>query len=428
VNEAELKRRVSKRINLTDEEWDFFVEKEYVEDALTRLLDEEKVNFFIEEYYKHKVVFGEAGGRRRSRDQERSDVPVSLSGWELERKAAFEEYAALRAARDGGTRWFRDEVLRNRLLTAEQARDLVRSPAARFLEANTFEFAGGDVPLVGHRATLEGYERGERGRDREVQHRATVSVDPPGITETVENMFDEALQLAPNRPRFRDGTDGHALYYVNERGRPRKVSVWDRSLLEQLRGLSEGLAQEYRWEPAQSTMFVLTSEIPAVPPLKVTNNLKFTDEIVDATTTVPMHRDATITITASPWVPARAVTSNYRKAQIKVLGSSGGKPPSERSLKLFRFVIERIQSLSEPAAEAIASRAPGHARMPEGKELVREWNKTYPQWEYKTSVSDPHTRWFWKDFKRILKTIAVGPPYQRYRATAARQPRETDGS
>jgi hypothetical protein len=156
--------------------------------------------------------------------------------------------------------------------------------------------------------------------------------------------------------------------------------VWDRSLLERLRGLSDGLAQEYRWEPAQSTMFVLTREIPAIPPLKVTNSLKYTEDILDATTSVPRHIGATITITASPWVPTRSVTSNYRKAQTKILGSSGGKPPGEKNLKLFRFVIERIQPLSDPAAEAIALRAPGHVRMPEGTELVSEWNKTYPQW------------------------------------------------
>jgi hypothetical protein len=97
-------------------------------------------------------------------------------------------------------------------------------------------------------------------------------------------------------------------------------------------------------------------------------------------------------------------------------------------LTLFRFVIERIQSLSEPAAEAIASRAPGQARMPEGKKLVSEWNETHPQWAYKTSVGDLNTRQFWRDFKRIEKTIAVGPPYQGYRAAAARQPRQTDRS
>jgi hypothetical protein len=160
-------------------------------------------------------------------------------------------------------------------------------------------------------------------------------------------------------------------------------------------------------------MFVLTGKIPAIPPLKVTSSFKFREEILEHSTSVPIHVDATITITASPWVPARTVTGAYREAQIKILGSSGGKPPSDKNLRLFRFVIGRIQSLSEPAAEAIASRAPGRARMPEGKELVGEWNETYPQWAYRTSVGDLNTRQFWRDFKRIEKTIAVGPPYQR---------------
>jgi hypothetical protein len=428
VNKDELKRLVRKQRSFDDGAWDLLDRWGFEGEALDMAPDEEAVAYMLEKLAELDAATSGGRSRRQTEQHERDTVVVSLSEAELQRQAAFEEYAAFRAARAGGTRWFRDEVLRNRLLTADQARELIRSPAARFLEASSFEFAGGEIPLIGHHATLEGYERVEGDTDWQAQHRATVSVDPPGMTESVENMFDEAPQLAPRRPRFKDGTHGQALYYVNERGRPRKVSVWDRSLLERLRGLSEELVQEYRWEPAQSTMFVLTGEIPPIPPLKVTNHLKSTREIVDATTSVPRHIDATITITASPWVRTRTVRSNYRKAQIKVLGSSGGKPPSERNLTLFRFVIERIQSLSEPAAEAIASRAPGRARMPEGKELVREWNKTYPQWEYKTSVGDPYTRWFWKDFKRILKTIAVGPPYQGYRAAADRQSRQTDGS
>ena len=149
----------------------------------------------------------------------------------------------------------------------------------------------------------------------EVRHRATVSVDPPAMTETVENIFDETLQRGPKRPRFKDRTHGQPLFFVNERGRARKVSVWEWSLLERLRDLSEGLAQEYRWEPAQSTMFVLTGKIPAIPPLKVTGSLKSQREILEDTTHVPMHIDATITITASPWVHVRTVTRAYREAQ-----------------------------------------------------------------------------------------------------------------
>jgi hypothetical protein len=411
VNEAELRRRISKRIDLTEGAWAFFLEKRYVEDALGKDNYEDAVIFIVDEYHKHKAAFADTGGRKQTDDEDRNEVPVSLSGAELQRKAAFEEYAAFRAARTGGTHRFRDEVLRNRLLTAEQARELLRSPAARFLEANKFEFAGGDIPLIGHHANLE-YCLPVRDGGREVGHRARVSVDPPGITETVENMFDEAPQRAPKKRRFKDGTYGQALYYVSEGGRARTVSVWDWSLLGQLRSLSEWLAQKYRWEPAQSTMFVLTGEIPAVPSLKVGISWKSSKQVYPATTSVPMHIDATIIITASPWVPARTVRSNYRKAQSRLLGSRGGKPPSVKNLILFRFVIERIQSLSEPAAEAIASRAPGHVKMPKGKELVSEWNETYPKWPYKTSVGDLNTRQFWRDFKRILKTIAVGPPYQ----------------
>jgi hypothetical protein len=428
MNEEELKRRVSKRRKISERSWAFFLKRRFVEDALGIGDDEEAVNFILKQFDEHVEGFGERRSRKQTVDEDRDAVPVSLSETERQRQAAYEEYVALRATYDDGTRWFRDSVLGDCLLTAEQARELIRSPAARFLEENTFEFAGGEIPLIGHHATLEDYERVEGGTDWEVRHRATVSVDPPGMTETVENMFDETPQRAPKRPRFRDGTYGQALYYVNERGRARKVSVWEWSLLESLRDVSEWLAQEYRWEPGQATMFVLTGKIPAIPPLKVTGSLKSRSEILEDTTRVPMHIDATINITASPWVPTGTVTRAYREAQTGILGSGGGKPPSVKNLQLFRFVIGRIQSLSEPAAEAIASRDPGRARMPEGEELVDEWNETYPQWAYKTSVGDLNTRQFWRDFKRIEKTIAVGPPYQGYRVPAVRQSRQTDGS
>src|SRR5215204_1404728 len=221
MNEKELKQRVSKRRNISEGGWALMLEEGYVGDALEQDFDEgKKIDYIIEKYDKLSVAFGKTRVRRQTPDQERSEVPVSLREWELERKAAFEEYAAQRATRDDGVRWFRDRVLGDRLLTAGQARDLVLSPAARFLEANKFEFGGGDGPLVAHRARLKGYEP-KSGNDREVRHRATVSVDPPGMTQTVENTFYDPPRAGSKRPRFADGTDGQALYYVNERGRAR---------------------------------------------------------------------------------------------------------------------------------------------------------------------------------------------------------------
>jgi hypothetical protein len=48
--------------------------------------------------------------------------------------------------------------------------------------------------------------------------------------------------------------------------------------------------------------------------------------------------------------------------------------------------------------------------LPEGKKLVSEWNDEHPQWAYK------NTRQFWRDYNRIKRTIAVGPPYKMDRA------------
>jgi hypothetical protein len=160
------------------------------------------------------------------------------------------------------------------LLTVQQARRLIRSPAAQHLETNSFEFGGGDIPLIGHHASLESYER-ESGGGKEVQHRARISVHPSGKTETVETTFPEVPRPARRRLRENEG-DGQPLYFVNENGRYRYVCVWGGSVLERLRRLCQRLAEELRWELAQVAMFVLTGKIPAVPALKVERSFRST--------------------------------------------------------------------------------------------------------------------------------------------------------
>lgn len=415
MNEAELKQRARKRRIIPDQSWAYLRRLGFVGEALDRPFDEEMVRYIIEKYDEFAAASPGTGNRKQTVDQERTVMPVSLSESELQRKAAFEEYVAMRAAGDDGTRRFRNRVLGDRLLTAAQARELTRSPAARFFEANSFDFAGGNIPLIGHHATLEHYER-ERDSGREAWHRATISVDPLGITKTVGRPSYEIPQPVIRGPGRRDEGGGQPLYFVNERGRARKVPVWSWSVLEELRTLCERLAEQYRWEPAQATMFVLTGEIPAVPALKVTSSFRSSEELLDATTTITEHLDATITITASAWVPSRTVTKAYRKAQTKIMGSSGGKPPGPKNLRLFRFVTEQIQPSSERATQEGPSSTPKYIKTSEGKRLVSEWNEAHPQWAYKTSVGDLDTRRFWRDYNRIKKTIAVGPPYQRVHA------------
>ena len=129
-------------------------------------------------------------------------------------------------------------------------------------------------------------------------------------------------------------------------------------------------------------------------------------------------RDVLITIEASPWISSRSVARAFRKAQIKTLGSGAGSSPGEKNLKLLRFVIERTDPLGMLEAGSRLPKDPMHrtedelitnlqyVKVPEGKELVKEWNEMYPEWSY-----GGDTKNFWRDFNRIRKSVAIGPPY-----------------
>ncbi len=146
--------------------------------------------------------------------------------------------------------------------------------------------------------------------------------------------------------------------------------------------------------------------------------MKSSQELHDAKTPTPEYIDAKVIIEASPWVSSKTMKKGYRKAQIEVMGTRGGKAPGSKNLQLFYFVAERV----EPSVTV------GYTRMPPAKNLVSEWNEAHPEWAYKDSAGDLDTRQFCRDFKRIRRTIAVGPPYQTHRAATRRQPKQADGS
>jgi hypothetical protein len=55
----------------------------------------------------------------------------------------------------------------------------------------------------------------------------------------------------------------------------------------------------------------------------------------------------------------------------------------------------------------LVAQYPLYKKMPNGNGLVSEWNETYPQWSY-----GDNTRRFWRDYHRVKKTVAFGPPYK----------------
>jgi hypothetical protein len=361
-----------------------------------------------------RLVSGRSTAKRSGR-QEKAEFTPLLRPEEAERARAFEEYLGYAANFDQDLHRFRNMVLDNRLLTAEQARAFVQSPAARFFGDHRFEFGGGNIPLTDHHATLESYEREREGQ--KVWHRATVSVNPPGFTETAEKWTQEPLRKVIRGPGNMDGGDGKPLPFVNAEDRVQTLWVWKWSPLEKLRRVSEKLAERYLWQGAQATMFVLTGEIPARLPLRVSYERKGAGVGSKAVKV----SQGVVTLEVAPWVSAKTVHRAFRVAQSRILGRDN-RHIKEKNLKLFRFVTERLEPTGlfedgeprfPPGEEGMIEdelvRHGAFEKRATGRELVREWD-AQPwvqdnQWTY-----DGDTRTFWRDYNNTRIRLAYSAP------------------
>jgi hypothetical protein len=416
---------------------DYFSE---VQDRLAELLDMEAVPVDIWrellQHHKDLVVHAHRGGEAEEHDlvrqaqslyrvwsrrvgrmpplgrgQKKEEVASHMSPLELERSAAFEEHLAKVVATDPKVRRFRLEVLNGRLLAPEDARVLLGSEAARFLRHGMFAKLG--IPVLGHTSTLDDYRREDvrvedSGTDL-VRHLATVSVEPPGITETVRTLWpDPFVDLAfPTE-------DG----YVDDR------EVWRQSLLGWLQELSEKLAETYRWFPSQVTWFLLTGEVPAAPPVRMRYWWNAS----------PYHREGVVDMEVSLWVSADTVRDAFYALQRRALKEHDNRTIGEKNLKLLRFVTERMDEahlLEQDVSRNKAARGISLATalegvsLPQGGKLVAEWdnqdwvqqkqqqeNKKRPKKKKQRWVYNGDTRRFWRDFRRAQRAVMV-PPYER---------------
>jgi len=401
VRKEDLKQRAKQRRVIPEESWAYLEDLGFVGEALDKSFDEEAVEYIVQKFDELAAASpNRVASRTRAigRSEGGDTVRVPLGELELERQAALEEYLALCAACDADVYRFRQKALKGVVLSEKDARKLLKSPAAALMETRFFEVWA--IPVVGHTAEVKDY--GKHLVSEGTKYTATLAVHPPGTTREVwMTTWAGIPQTDKRRPV--------ALEYPDGKGRIVAREVWSISLLGELREAGEKLSKRYRWQSAQAVWFVLTGEIPAVPSLTVIRSFP----------TSMYHRDTLITVEASPWVSSRTVERAFRKAQIKTLGSSGGRPPGEKNLKLLRFVMERTEPLGllkegkrppdapEGMTELELVTNLRYMKVPKGKELVREWNEMYPQWSYKDD-----TRRFWRDYNRIRRAVAVGPPYQ----------------
>ncbi len=310
---------------------------------------------------------------------------------------------------------FRDDVLGG-LLSPEQARTFVTSPAVRSFQRRRFNEWG--TPPVGHKATVvrtdadvEGFKWGPNFSDfikfgfrPWIDRFIEVYVEPPGITKNV--------LYGSNNIRVPEGLrvdDRYFFYesdeedeYVRElpesvirypwKDRVYEVKALPNSLLDELLGLSNALAGVYGWKQEDALWFVLTGKTPQVSPLEVSASL-----LTGYDHSPPVW---TITLEVRPWVGVETVKKAYQEIVRQMLrGDSSKNKKTEKKLALFRFVVEQTKA---------------HGKRPNWPILFEQWNEEYPEgheWHYKKAK---YPKSPWDSFRRALDDVEKAMMHPRH--------------
>jgi hypothetical protein len=274
------------------------------------------------------------------------------------RAEVLSQYLAKLAAINPEVVQFRSDVLTGELLTPEQVRTFLSSPATRYLKRGVWQAYG--IPAR-HIATLLDENRGHT--EDGPFHWVRLQTDPPGEVHTVS---------IPN-PQSYDSL------YLAEDGRDKRITFWPGSVLGELRTLCKELTKVHPWDIDQATWFVLTGETQFVRPIRAKKQESWQMDGKAYTT---------ISLTMQPWVPPEDVEIVYRQLQKQFIGGAHGRV-SDKNLNLLRFVTER---------------ADGSGNLPKGEVLVKDWDKKWkhqrPEWCY-----GANTRRFWRDFRNVQKSV-----------------------
>lgn len=255
---------------------------------------------------------------------------------------------------------FRDKVLGGRLLTEDEAHNLLASYAARLFTLE--QFSDWKIPVIGHDSELVEYDHG-LDKD-EIDHRATIRVDPPEATKTVRYAFphgkgtnircvvqgERAVLQAVIPPNQRDAFAGR-MPIVLRGGYKYPPFLWPGSVVDKLYDLAEELSDQFDWpDKDAATWFILTGKAPEVRPINARWETK-TGKYLN-----PQWR---IRLTIPPWLPEKEVLKAYRQMRGQVL--EGTKlPKTTTPLEVARFVREQ-------------DRLNGYKR--------RSWKSLHEQWK-----------------------------------------------
>jgi hypothetical protein len=317
------------------------------------------------------------------------NVDDLLDPAESDRAWAFSEYIAGLAAANPDLQEFRSTHLDGRVLSRDESNQFMASEPLLYLSATTLRSKG--IPLWGHtvvkcdrRTGSVSYPRKSGPPSLLFRRDVHAEISWGGKTE----VFDPWTESSP-------GADPFPKIELPTGGRWFPHEVWSGSVYDELRKVTERLVKQYPWNGPEATTYVLTGDVPFIPPIYVAP-VEFR---------VGAFGQTKLEVTIEPWVSARTVARFYK--YLRSASFTGrSRALGEKNLALFRFVTRHTQ--------------PGH-EIPSYEELRKMWNSQYPKWQYQSA-------WVLaRDYRRAGKVI-VFPRYQiGARANRGRGPESQQG-
>ncbi len=407
MTEEDLRALVADRLgreSVSDTLWDLLVHKDHVDDALKTgeagiadLVGAARALRPYEEFMEAVRPRKEVSDEPDKREVRGAPIVFEGGALELARARSLGAYLSLRGSLHPLVRRFREEVLGGRILTDQEVRAFVESPAnSRF---SPERLKDEDVPIVGHSARFLDHGVVLGGEDEancmEVEY---LHVDPPGnvlvalLPTSVYYDDLEKVRFPTGRERTEAGESSAPGVVVSSRTH---APIYPGSVLDGLARVSSTLSQDLSaaWDRAQAAWFVLTDE--TVLPTALSGHY--------ASATGEYLTYGTITLEVEPWVPAEIVRRCYRDLQTQVLGQKP-RAPEERNIAIFEFVASEVRG-----SMARAEGSTGLEERLHWQKLMVRWNKansSRSSWTYR------HPSKFRRDYRRGGR--AVVEPYDHY--------------
>jgi hypothetical protein len=394
-----IRKRVAQECGLPEPPevlWNALVEEGYVEDALSRDRGMQDLLKAVRRWV--PVVRSLQTGRTRNIGRTKPPVRADhlFTEYELERSRVLSGYLIRAAASIPRIRRLFERLNIPALdgdAQAALARQLIGSPATRWLSFDDFERAG--VRIAEHRAEVldECVKGGREFRVLEL-HPGGTRIEATGPWEVVK-VGQASIRLPAYQPASSAPKPTPEIHTLRARppgqAEAMVVPVWTGSVLDSIRVDALWLHDRFGWPEDETVWFLLTGEPPIVWPID--------EEIRGSSPFGP--RTTVVQLTVQPWVTAESLARYYRRVQrtLGVIGST--KPVATRTLRMFEFA----------SAERLVNPRATWAK------LLSQWNRENPTETY-GSPQRMHAA-----YKTVERTLQL-PPVEMFTQAAVKRGRQ----